>query len=191
VFSAVKIRLGIIGERVDDETARSIASVAQLVDQGMRSIRSVTDMLRPAALDDLGLDAALRSLAMEFEESTGITVRLTTGETPARVTGDSELVLFRAMQEGLSNVARHARAKQVDVSLTSGDRNVVLRVADDGDTAPVDLDIDALQRRGHMGLAGIRERVEALGGGMVLGRSDAGGVALTVHIPVRDRTGAS
>ena len=190
VFSAVKIRLGIIGERVDGETAKSIASVAQLVDQGMRSIRSVTEMLRPAALDDLGLDAALRSLAMEFEESTGIVVRLTTDEAPARVTGDSELVLFRAMQEGLSNVARHALAKQVDVSLTSGDREVVLRVADDGNTAPVDLDLDALQRRGHMGLAGIRERVEALGGGVVLGRSDGGGVALTVRIPIRDGTGA-
>ena len=185
VFSAVKLRLGIIGERVDEPTARDIASVAHLVDQGMRSIRNVTEMLRPAALDDLGLEAAMRSLALEFEQSTGIDVRVMTQGAMTRVPADVELVLFRAMQEGLSNVVRHAKAKLVSASLTADERSALLVIADDGEGRREDLTIDALQRAGHMGLAGIRERVEALGGRVGLATAPAGGLQLTVEIPVR------
>jgi signal transduction histidine kinase len=185
VFSAVKLRLGIIGERVDEPTARDIASVAHLVDQGMRSIRNVTEMLRPAALDDLGLEAAMRSLALEFEQSTGIDVRVMTQGAMTRIPADVELVLFRAMQEGLSNVVRHANAKLVSASLAADERRAVLVIADDGEGRREDLTIDALQRAGHMGLAGIRERVEALGGRVGLATAPAGGLQLTVEIPVR------
>lgn len=184
VFSAVKLKLGLIGERTSDETARSIATVAQLVDQGMRSIRSVTEMLRPAALDDLGLEAALRSLALEFEQSTGIDVRLTITDDLMQIPDDAELVLFRAMQEGLSNVVRHARTQLVSATLLVGDEHAVLVMADDGDVKQVDLDIDRMQRAGHTGLAGIRERVVSLGGRVALAMTSTGGLELTVAIPL-------
>jgi signal transduction histidine kinase len=185
VFSAVKLKLGVIGEQADAETARSIATVAQLVDQGMQSIRSVTEMLRPAALDDLGLDAALRSLALEFEESTGIEVRLTTTGDIDSIAADAELALFRAMQEGLSNVARHANARLVTASLTARDGAVLLVLADDGAPTPADVDIDRMQQHGHMGLAGIRERAEALGGRLAVETGPHGGLQISLEIPSR------
>lgn len=183
VFSAVKLKLGVLGEQVDAEMARSIEKVAELVDQGMQSIRSVTEMLRPAALDDLGLDAALRSLALQFEDSTGIEVRLTTrGETHS-IGAEAELALFRAMQEGLSNVARHADARLVSASLTINDGRAVLELSDDGTATPLDVNIDRLQRNGHMGLAGIRQRAEALGGRLAVQRGAHGGLQITLEVP--------
>lgn len=184
VFSAVKLRLGVIGEGADTETARSISEVTKLVDQGMRSIRSVTEMLRPAALDDLGLEAALRSLALEFKESTGIEVELTTDGKSDGLTGDADLVVFRALQEALSNVVRHANARRVSASLTTQSGWARLRVVDNGSDAPRELDIDKLQGSGHTGLAGIRERVESLGGRLSIGRSNSGGMELIVELPL-------
>jgi signal transduction histidine kinase len=142
-------------------------------------------MLRPAALDDLGLDAALRSLAMEFEESTGIQVRLTTSGDTHTIDADAELALFRAMQEGLSNVARHANARRVIASLTMEAGRAVLALSDDGTATPAALDIDHLQRNGHMGLAGIRERAESLGGRFVVERGPSGGLHITLDLPGR------
>ena len=140
-------------------------------------------MLRPAALDDLGLDAALRSLALQFEDSTGIEVRLTTqGETHS-IGAEAELALFRAMQEGLSNVARHADARLVSASLTINDGRAVLELSDDGTATPLDVNIDRLQRNGHMGLAGIRQRAEALGGRLAVQRGAHGGLQITLEVP--------
>jgi signal transduction histidine kinase len=184
VFSAVKLRLGVIGERTDEPTARSIAVVSDLVDQGMRSIRSVTEMLRPAALDDLGLEASLHSLALEFEQTAGLDVRLEVAGDTSIASPDAELVLFRALQEGLSNVVRHAGATRVDVALTVAGERLQLRIADNGMGTGRTLDLDELQRAGHTGLAGIRERVQALAGEVSLRRSNAGGIELLITLPV-------
>ncbi|MGQ0647274.1 MAG: sensor histidine kinase [Gemmatimonadaceae bacterium] len=191
VFSAVKLQLGVLGERATGETARGIAAAAQLVDQGMRSIRSVTEMLRPAVLDDLGLEAALRSLALEFEQTTGIEVRVTTAGSALEIPPDAELGLFRAMQEGLSNVVRHAGAHLVRVRLDVTQAEVRLAIADDGAKGEGLPDIDRLQREGHMGLAGMRDRAAALGGRLSLAHGVDGGMQVTVEIPLRSAAGAA
>jgi len=189
VFSAVKLQLGVLRERSTGETAAGIESAVRLVDQGMRSIRSVTEVLRPAALDDLGLVAALRSLALDFEQTTGIEVRLEadgpTGELPA----DVELVLFRVMQEALSNVVRHADARVVAAHLRVRPEGVELRLVDDGQGGSAVPDIDRLQRDGHMGLAGMRERVATLGGRLSVGPAHTGGLELAIRIPLHAAKG--
>jgi signal transduction histidine kinase len=186
VFSAVKLQLGVLGERASGETAKGIASAVQLVDQGMRSIRSVTEMLRPAALDDLGLVAALRSLALDFEQTTGIEVRLTSEGVLAGIPADAELVLFRAMQEGLSNVVRHAGAGVVTVTLRGTGAGVRLVIADDGAGGVQVPDIDRFQRAGHMGLAGMRERIAALGGRLAVEPAAQGGLQLVIDVPLHE-----
>lgn len=186
VLAAVRLRLGLLQETAPAGAARDIGAITELVDQGMRSIRGVTEMLRPAALDDLGLPSALRSLADEFEQSTGVSVGLTIEGDATMVPADAELVLFRSMQEGLSNAVRHGRAESISAALEVCPDHIRLRVADNGRGESAGFDIDRLQRSGHTGLAGIRERVGALGGSVTLsaGGDANAGTVLTVRIPI-------
>ena len=135
-----------------------------LIDTGIRSIRNVTNDLRPSLLDDLGLLPALRSLVADFAQRSGIRIELNAPAVMPPLSREAELALFRALQEGLSNVLRHAGARSVDVAhnALAGDE-VQLRVSDDG-RGPPDLSPERLELAGHMGLAGMRERITALGG---------------------------
>ncbi len=197
VFSAVKLQLGLLHERVDGDVARGIERATSLVDEGMRSIRNVTETLRPTVLDNLGLLAALRSLAASFERQCGIPVMLDAPDEFPRLTDEAELALFRALQEALSNVARHSGAQGVWVSLGVASGTVHLSIADDGRGAGTkagshngQLDLERLERAGHMGLAGMRERITALGGTVLVGPSSRGGLQLTIDVPVHEEVEA-
>jgi signal transduction histidine kinase len=182
VFSAVKLQLALLREKVEHDSADRLDRVLGLVDAGIKSIRDVTNDLRPSLLDDLGLVPALRALVDDFSERSGLLARM----TPAAVAGlsdDAELALFRALQEGLSNVARHAAASSVVVSLAVADDTVVLRVRDDG-RGPPHHDWQHLERKGHMGLAGMRERITSLGGYVSIDDAQGQGFELVVGLPV-------
>ncbi|UCD23309.1 MAG: sensor histidine kinase, partial [Gemmatimonadota bacterium] len=181
VFSAVKLQLALLRERAHDESASRLDRVLELVDSGIKSIRNVTNDLRPSLLDDLGLVPALRALVDEFSERTGILARISEAGPLPGLSDESELAVYRALQEGLSNVARHADASSVVVILESGADSVILRVRDDG-KGPPDLDWHKLERRGHMGLTGMRERVTSLGGSLTVGRGAGEGMELIVEI---------
>jgi signal transduction histidine kinase len=184
VFSAVKIELGVLRDSAEPAAAKRLDRALNLIDTGIRSIRAVTNDLRPSLLDDLGLVPALRSLAAEFAERTGIVLDLTmSGALPA-LSKDAELALFRALQEALSNVARHAEAHAVAIQLAPVKDAVVLSVRDDGRGLPTGTNLRDFERNGHMGLAGMRERIGALGGTIDLAASPGEGVCLTVRMPL-------
>ena len=182
VFSAVKLQLALLREKVEHDSAERLDRVLGLVDAGIKSIRDVTNDLRPSLLDDLGLVPALRALVDEFSERSGLLARMTV-DTVAGLSDDAELALFRALQEGLSNVARHAAASSVVVSLAVADDTVVLRVRDDG-RGPPHHDWQHLERKGHMGLAGMRERITSLGGYVSIDDAQGQGFELVVGLPV-------
>jgi len=190
VFSAVKLQLGLLRERVNGNEAQGVERALSLVDEGMRSIRNVTETLRPTVLDDLGLVPAMRSLAVGFEGQCGIEVTLDAPERTPHLSEDAELALFRAMQEALSNVARHApRAQHVWASLRASNGTLVLDVRDDGQGSDAPLDrerLERLEREGHMGLAGMRERIGSLGGTVTLGRAAEGGVEVSIRVPLQE-----
>jgi signal transduction histidine kinase len=167
------------------QTAR-LDQVLGLIDTGIRSIRNVTNDLRPSLLDDLGLLPALRSLVAEFSERSGMRVGLAAPATLPLLSEEAELALFRALQEALSNVLRHARARSVDVGISVSRDGVLLEVRDDGrgftsDTAP-----ERLERAGHMGLAGMRERIGALGGTVRFQGEPGAGALLEVRVPAEE-----
>jgi len=186
VFSAVRLQLGIMREAADRDLVPRLDRVLALVDEGIQSIRSVTNDLRPSLLDDLGLLPALRALVDEFADRTGLTVQLDAPSVLPELAGDAELALFRALQEGLSNVARHADAHAVYVSVRRTDAAVELSVRDDGRGLPADADLQTFERNGHMGLAGMRERITALGGTTSVRGRAGQGVDLTVRLPVTE-----
>lgn len=189
VFTAVKMELGVLREGVSDAQASRLDQVLGLIDTGIRGIRSVTNDLRPSLLDDLGLAPALRSLVTDFGERSGIVTTLSVPDTLPALSEEAELALFRALQEGLSNVLRHASARTVDVRLTVGAEDVRLEVRDDG-RGPQSTSLERLEREGHMGLAGMRERINALGGRVRFGAGQETGATLEVVVPLSQATRA-
>lgn len=187
VFSAVKLQLGMIRERVAPALEPRVDRALDLVDAGIESIRNVTHDLRPSLLDDLGLLPALRALVDEFEERSGIETTLLAPDALPPMSGDAELALFRALQEALANVARHADASAVEVSMAVPDGVVEMCVEDDGVGLSDGVTSGTLEGNGRMGLVGMRERITALGGSFTVASSARAGVRLEVRVPVSKR----
>ena len=182
VFAAVKLQLGLLAEQLDPALSARITRTVDLIDTGMRGIRRVTEQLRPSLLDDLGLLPALRSLVEAFATRTGIAATIEVPQQLPSLDERAELALFRAVQEALANVARHAAATQVAVRLANGAGRLALEVADNGRGLPPDFDAARAERDGHLGLAGMRERVSALGGVLELGPVPEAAAGLTVRL---------
>ncbi len=189
VLAAVNMQLGLLREKGDASIAGALDRARGLVSEGIRSIRSVTRNLRPTALDDLGLLPALRALARDFGEGQdAMAVSFAAELGLPRVPVDAELALFRTLQEALSNAARHGRCSRVDVVLAHADGHVVLDVRDDGVGFPVDDPKGMNRARG--GLAGIRERIGAVGGDLTLENLPEGGAHVRVSVPACASEGA-
>jgi signal transduction histidine kinase len=149
--------------------------VLELVDAAMRSIRSVARDLRPPLLDELGLLPALHALVEGFAERTGLVVSFDAPSSLPPLSKDAELALFRALQEALSNVARHAGARSVSVVLSRQDDVLDLEVRDDG---------RGLTGDPGLGLTGMGERLGALGGRVRIANVVGGGARLAVRLPL-------
>jgi signal transduction histidine kinase len=187
VFSAVKMELGLLRDGVGPAQSDRLDRALELIDTGIRSIRSVTNDLRPSLLDDLGLLPALRSLVADFAAQGEIAIALAAPSALPPLSKEAELALFRALQEGLSNVRRHAVASRVEVDIVADAGSVRIRVTDNG-RGPPSAGLEHLERERHMGLAGMRERIIALGGVVRIGGSCNHGVALEISVPVAPST---
>ncbi|HUR96162.1 MAG TPA: GAF domain-containing sensor histidine kinase [Gemmatimonadales bacterium] len=183
VFSAVKMELGLLRDGVDPAQGERLDHALALIDTGIRSIRSVTNDLRPSLLDDLGLLPALRSLVADFGSRSDIRIALAAPAALPPLSKEAELALFRALQEALSNVRRHAAAESVEVGISVDHGGVRLLIRDDG-RGPPDASPKHLERDGHMGLAGMRERISALGGSVRFGGTRGAGAALEILVPL-------
>ncbi len=183
-LSAVKLEIGMVRENIEPEARVRIDHVLDLVDGGIRGIRRVINDLRPALLDDLGLVPAIRSLAADISNRGELAVELDLAEPIPRLAPDAELALFRAAQEAIANVVRHASATRVTIQLTVDDTSLRLTVRDDGRGFPFAPRFATFEREGHLGLAGMRERITALGGSVMIGRAGERGARVTVDVPI-------
>jgi signal transduction histidine kinase len=184
VFSAVKLQLGLAREGAPLDLAPRLDRALELVNEGIQSLRNLTDDLRPSLLDDLGLLPALRALASACQERTGLTVRLALPEAHPALSHDTELALYRTVQEALANVVRHADAGTVDVTMAVSGAYIAVTVSDDGRGLPAGWSRETLRRDGHLGLAGMQERLAGLGGAVTISARPAGGVAVVARLPV-------
>lgn len=191
VWAAVKLQLGLVREQAPETLAPSVDRVLALVDSGIQSIRGVTTNLRPPLLDDLGLVPALRALVQSFAEQTGLDISFDAPASVPAVSEEASLALYRALQEGLANAARHSGASAAAVGLSVADGDLLLVITDNGRGLPAADGSDGTVTPGDTapsyGLTGMRQRITALRGSMDLQSTPpvGTGAALTVRIPIR------
>jgi PAS domain S-box-containing protein len=173
-------------ERQAHNPERVLASVAALrhtVDEVLENLHRLAMDLMPASLDHLGLEGALYQHIASFREQTGLDVTFKVeGFESMRLAPDLETALYRFVQEALTNGARHAGARHVWVFLRRESSLVRITVQDDG----VGFDAEAALRRGRLGLLGLRERTELLGGTMDIASRVGEGTTLTMEVPYGD-----
>jgi signal transduction histidine kinase len=160
-----------------------------MADDAIREIRTISHLLHPPLLDEAGLNSAMRWFVEGFAKRSGIQVNLQVPDSTLRYDDSVELVLFRVLQEGLTNVHRHSGAKHADVTLSADNARVTLMIRDSGKGIPPDVLLsvteDAIGR--GVGLAGMTERVRELGGRFEI-KSSAKGTEILAEVPVRPRT---
>jgi signal transduction histidine kinase len=169
-----------VSDTVSDEVSDVRTSIRALVAE----LRHICGNLRPPTIDSLGLGAAIQSFTRDWSERTGVVVMLDIDPGLVRLPEAIELSIFRIMQEGLSNVRKHAHASAVQVSLKhTTPRTLMLSIVDNGRGIATGSDLATLANQGHFGLLGISERVALLGGRLSLQNQTGGGLRLQVEIP--------
>jgi signal transduction histidine kinase len=148
----------------------------------METVHRFARELRPAMLDELGLLPALRSHVKSFSERTGLPVRLLADPAVERLNGEQKIAVFRIAQESLTNVAKHARASRVRVSLRRVGDGVCLEIADNGKSFRADSRNIAKQKQ-RLGLLGMQERVRLVNGLFSIRPKPGRGTTVRVVIP--------
>ena len=181
-------------ERLSSRAASSLSNIESLVAQMTQDIRTMSHLLYPPLLDDVGLHSALSEYVTGFAERSGIRVSLDIPSEIERLDRDYELSLFRIVQECLTNIHRHSGSKTAGIRIVRDDEALVLEVRDEGGGMPAER-LSEIQSRGSgVGIRGMRERVLQLSGTMSI-ESDRSGTQIRVLIPtpkaaLRERTGS-
>jgi two-component system, NarL family, sensor histidine kinase UhpB len=186
-LTGVLLRLEALREEAPSELEPALTATKGLANQAMLELLSLARQLRPTALDDHGLIAALASQVSDFGQRTGVHARFShTGQIP-QLSDEEQLVIFRVTQESLSNIAKHARATDVSVELSFVGRTL-LRVRDDGGgfdrSAVKRVNGRPRGRAGGLGLSGMRERALLVGGSLDVFTAPGAGTTIELTMGV-------
>lgn len=181
-LTALKLHLAAALEAAAHETPSlrgRLSETAAMVDDLVKIVRRIATELRPPILDQLGLPAALEWLAQDFSRRTGIGCAATIMPTDGAISHELATALFRIVQEGLTNISRHARASTVEIGLGIKSQCVTLEISDDGRG----ITEAATTGPGSLGILGMRERAAALGGVLEVVPRNGGGTCVTAWFP--------
>jgi two-component system, NarL family, sensor kinase len=162
-----------------------LTEIDKLLDESVTETRTISHLLHPPLLDEVGLGSAAKYYAEGFAQRSGIQLSVDIPEGIGRVPPPADLALFRVLQESLTNMHRHSKTTRAEVSLRALPQGIVLRIRDHG----VGIPPETLQRflstgtNVGVGLAGIRERIREQGGTSEI-QSDETGTTITVTLPV-------
>jgi signal transduction histidine kinase len=188
-LAGLKINLGRMQRRESEATTHShplLIESIDLTDRAIDEVRTISHLLHPPLLDELGFQSAARWYAEGFAKRSGIRVELHLAEIVKRLPKEIELALFRVLQESLTNVHRHAKASLVDIEVQCTDDDVTLVVRDDG--KGLNPAVLLRFRGGHaggIGLAGMRERLAELGGKLEV-ESGPSGTRIHATLPTHE-----
>jgi len=168
------------GDERSSKVRVKIAAMKGVIDDTIDAIRRISAELRPSVLDDLGLVAAIRWHGREFEERTGIVAHLDSSLEDIDLTQQQSTAIFRIFEEALTNVMRHAQATQVDIKLEKENGELELTIRDNGRGIT---EAEKSARR-TLGLLGMRERANLIGGQVDITGSERKGTVVSLRIPV-------
>ncbi len=194
MLTGINIRLATLKKEAAKDArslARAIARTQRLVQRSVDVVHRFARELRPAVLDDLGLIPALHSFLKHFTARTGVRTSLTAFAGVEALSMARRTVLFRVAQEALTNVARHAEASRVDVRiLKAAEGGVCMKIHDDGKSFQSQDVLLARGRGRRLGLLGMRERLEMVGGSLAIESAPGEGTLILARIP-GGKTGAA
>jgi signal transduction histidine kinase len=180
-LGATKLALATALRAEPDASRRQIETAVAQLEQEIAALRGIIADLRPAALDELGLAPALRTLAERISVVSGLDVRLDLQLGDRRLDAELETIAYRVAQEALTNVVKHAAASQVRLGLRIRASTLELLVRDDGRG----LQRHAAERSGGYGLTGMSERAQIGGGSLRVRGRDGGGTTVQLTLPLR------
>lgn len=178
VLTGVLLQLDAFTDAEPAGRRRQVEETKAAVRQALEEVRRIAQELRPELLEHLGLVSALTELARKFAEQSGIDVDYRFAPNLPHLSSAAELAVYRVAQESLTNIARHAQASRVELTLESGAGSVVLRIADDG------RGMSAASTNGRNGgLRGMREHAVLVGGALAVRPGRAAGVEVRLEVP--------
>jgi signal transduction histidine kinase len=188
-LAGLKLNLGRL-QRRDLELAQQnqplVSESLELTDRAIGEVRTISHLLHPPLLDELGFHSAARWYAEGFAKRSGVKVELRLTEIVERLPKEIELALFRVLQESLTNIHRHAKASRVNIEVDCTDVDVLLTVRDNGHGIQRNiLDRYRAGEAGGIGLAGMRERLAELGGTLEV-ESSSSGTQIRATLPTRE-----
>jgi signal transduction histidine kinase len=163
-------------------TAKRVDDNAQLVEQVSTEIRTISHLLHPPLLDEVGLWSALEWYVDGFSERSKISTSLQLPPNLARLPADTEMAVFRAVQEGLTNVHRHSGSSSCSVRVIEEDNWLHVEIRDHGKGITREKQLSLAASRGGVGIRGMQERIRQLGGMLEINSSDSGTTVL-VSLP--------
>lgn len=178
-LTAVKANLVALESETSGDKTR-LEDCTHLVDEALRNVRELSQLLRPTILDDFGLDASLRWLGERFMQRTGIEVEYQSSFS-GRLADETETHLFRIVQEALTNVARHSRATRVQIHLWQEGQRIRLMLGDNGRG----IEKRDGEQAGGMGMIGMRARARSAGGELAIQTRPGDGVVVEAWAPLR------
>jgi signal transduction histidine kinase len=165
-----------LGAQSTPEVTQRLQHLTEALNSGIALKRRIIEDLRPSSLSNLGLTASLEILAREFSERSG--VEITTGLEPVELDEPRQLTVYRLVQESLTNVGKYAEAKQVEISVRDYENHVEVDIRDDGKG----FNVTEIRPSTH-GLAGMRHRVEAAGGRLMVSSTLGEGTRISAVLP--------
>ncbi|MGH2953367.1 MAG: sensor histidine kinase [Solirubrobacterales bacterium] len=184
-LTALLLRLEAARKKAPPELAAELAETRFLANQAMQELLTLARQLRPTALDDLGLKAALSGHLSELGDKTGIETSFEADGELGAIPQDVQLVVYRVAQEALSNAARHSGAEHVRVRLLRADGGIELSIGDDGHGFTFD------QAARGLGIAGMRERALLVGGDLQVTSRPEIGTRVRLLVPIEETDGTN
>ncbi len=180
-LTAVKIDLEIIKRSSSNEEVKNkLENTKNLVGNTIKTVQRITSQLRPEIIDDLGLEAAIEWYSSEFSQRYNVEVLIDFDDS-LEVTNEDALPVFRIVQESLTNIARHANANHVEISLSHKDKEIQLSISDNG----VGIKPTDITSKKSFGLMSMEERAISLGGKFEISAGEKFGTIITISFPYK------
>ena len=188
LLTALKIQLELLEREAAGipQVAARIASSREIAETALAEVRQLSHVLRPQMLDDLGLEPTLRWLARTFQKRTGIAVEVAFEGLALRPDPDLETLVYRVVQEALTNVARHSGASAATVTLSRDTSRLLVRIEDAGSGFQPDAPRSASEEEASFGVRAMRDRVEFMNGRFTIRSAPGKGTVVQAELPLGD-----